>query len=375
MSQLKKVFPSMCPPGNGVFTVNTAKERKEALHDKIFQEKSPTDVEKAWQKSWDTLLSAKNNPIGLLGICSDCGGGIQRGANWGPLFIRQSLYESHPWFREKNFYDLGDIRVIPHLLHDKYLNEQTLESCRKALYNDPNSELAVSPLSMAQDVCDAFYHDFPQGKLLCLGGDHSVSYPTVKSFLQHKKKEGVKVGLIHFDAHTDLLVERLGIDLCFGSWVTHILEDLASPDHCYQLGIRSSGKERSHWEKSFGVQQFWNDEFNQRGPVEVAEQVLKDLKAKGVQEVYISFDIDALDETEVSATGTPEPYGLKLSDCVVFIQKVISEIPLSGADLMEVAPFLNMPMQSENSRKINPEPESTLLAAETLASTFLEAML
>ena len=31
---------------------------------------------------------------------------------------------------------------------------------------------------------------------------------------------------VHFDAHTDLLVERLGIDLCFGSWCTHILEFL-----------------------------------------------------------------------------------------------------------------------------------------------------
>lgn len=373
---LKHVRPMLCPPGNGVYTVNTAKERKAALHTQIYKEEGPEQVEKAWNNSLDEFL--KNSPIapvGLLGICSDCGGGIQRGANWGPLFIRQKLYESHSWYKEKGFIDLGDIRVIPHLLHDKYLNEETLKNCRRALYGNEGSSLPVSPLSMTEKTCDHYYQNFPKGKLLCFGGDHSVSYPTVKSFLRHKKREGIKVGLIHFDAHTDLLVERLGIDLCFGSWVTHILNDLPSPDSCYQLGIRSSGKERNHWEKTFGVKQFWNDEFNEKGPLAMAEIVLKDLKAKGIQELYISFDIDALDETEVSATGTPEPGGLKLSDCVVFIQKLIAEIPLTGADLMEVAPFLNMPMQDTNSRKVNPEPESTLLAAETIAATFLEAML
>lgn len=373
---LSQAQAMLCPAGNGVYTVNTAKERKAALHSEIYNEENPDKVEKAWKDSFAHFLkTAKDSPVGLLGICSDCGGGIQRGANWGPLFIRQNLYEGHPWHKEDNFFDLGDIRVIPHLLHDKYLNEETLKNCRKSLYGDENSPHSVSPLSMTESICDSFYNQFPKGKLLCLGGDHSVSYPTVKSFLQHKKSQGIKVGLIHFDAHTDLLVERLGIDLCFGSWVTHILDDLPGADYCYQLGIRSSGKERNHWEKTFGVQQFWNGEFNKVGPVALADKVLKDLKDKGVQELYVSFDIDALDETEVSATGTPEPGGLKLSDCIVFIQKLKEEIPLTGADLMEVAPFLSMPMQDPSSRKINPEPESTLLAAETIAATFLEAML
>ena len=54
----------------------------------------------------------------------------------------------------------------------------------------------------------------------------SVSYPLTKAYLTAKKKQGKRAAIIHFDAHTDLLVERLGIDLCFGSWCTHILDDL-----------------------------------------------------------------------------------------------------------------------------------------------------
>ena len=50
--------------------------------------------------------------------------------------------------------DIGDIKVIPHLLHDKYLNEETISECRNALYSDSQVELPVSPLSIAKKVCD-----------------------------------------------------------------------------------------------------------------------------------------------------------------------------------------------------------------------------
>ena len=74
-----------------------------------------------------------------------------------------------------------------------------------------------------------------------------LSYPLTKAYLKAKREQGKRTAIIHFDAHTDLLVERLGIDLCFGSWCTHILEFLPAPHHLIQFGIRSSGKPKSHW--------------------------------------------------------------------------------------------------------------------------------
>lgn len=359
----------LCPPGNGVYTVNTAKERKAQLHNQLYQAHEATAVESLWRESLKNLSEAK---VALLGVCSDCGGGIQRGANWGPLFIRQHTYSTSPWFQEEGFLDLGDIRVIPHLLHDKYLNAETIQSCRKALYQDEKSELPVSPLSMTERVLDELHLSQPELKLLTLGGDHSVSYPAVKSYLKHKKAAGSKVALIHFDAHTDLLTERLGIDICFGSWVTHILDLLPGHDYCYQFGIRSSGKERNHWKSQFGLHQYWNTEFEKIGPVSLAQKTAKDLLKKGVREVYISFDIDALDDSEAAATGTPEPHGLKSADCLMFLETLKKEIPVGGADIMEVAPFLNMPTSGA---KINPEPHSTLMAAGGLFNFFVESML
>ncbi len=333
----------LCPPGNGVFTVNTAKERKEQLHDKLFGQ--TTNIENLWAESLNELPNSANAVI--LGIASDCGGGILRGANWGPLFIRSTLLEQYP---QLNTFDLGDVRVIPHLLSDKYLNDATLANCRKALYQDEHSEYAVSPLTITEDVLHDFYAEFPEKGIFGLGGDHSVSYPLTKAYLQAKKKQGKRTSIIHFDAHTDLLVERLGIDLCFGSWCTHILDDLPAHEHLIQIGIRSSGKPKSHWEDTFGVKQHWAHEIKEQGVDAVVETILAQLKTQNIDELYVSFDIDAIDESYASATGTPEPDGLMPEEAMTILKRLSAHYPITGADMMEIAPFTDSFGLGENGR-------------------------
>ena len=337
MSQLtpqfkEKLSQCLCPPGNGVFTVNTAKERKEQLHQSIFGQ--ATGIDNLWKNSLNKLPDTSKAII--LGIASDCGGGILRGANWGPLFIRSTLLENYP---ELNTFDLGDVRVIPHLLSDKYLNETTLANCRKALYQNVQSVYCVSPLSITEDVLHDFYATFPDKGIFGLGGDHSVSYPLTKTYLQAKKQQGKRVSIIHFDAHTDLLIERLGIDLCFGSWCTHILNDLPAPEHLIQVGIRSSGKQKSHWENTFGVKQHWAHEINDLGIEKVISNIMAQLADQNIDEIYVSFDIDAIDDSYASATGTPEPNGLMPEQAMQILQAIAAKYPITGGDMMEVAPF------------------------------------
>ncbi len=332
----KELQQLVCPPGDGVFTVNTAKEKKEQLQKQIYHSTNVSEISNHFHALLDSLDSLKEQQVALLGVCSDTGGGIQRGANWGPLFIREGLYQLD---KAKSLVDLGDIRVIPHLLHDKYLNTDTIKKCQKALYGEVN-DLPVSPLSMTEYFLNDCYKSIKNFRLLALGGDHSVSYPLVKSFLQAKKDQGKKVALIHFDAHTDLLKERLGIDLCFGSWVTHILPLLDSPNLAIQLGIRSSGKDKSYWQETFGIQQFWAKEIEKDGINHVIDRVLAFLSKEAIDELYISFDIDALDAAIAGSTGTPEPNGLSLADAKLAIQRLSKVFTVTGADCVEVAPFV-----------------------------------
>ncbi len=321
----------LCPPGSGVFTVNTSKEKKDILWQKLY---NTTDgVLELWESQLEK--SVNDDGVFLLGVCSDCGGGIQRGANWGPLYLRNTLIESHA---ELKYEDIGDIRVIPHLLHDKYLNTETLEECREALYENKHSLLPISPLSITEKFCDDFYSINADKKLFAIGGDHSVSYPLVKSYLQSRKSRGIKAGILHFDAHTDLLHKRLGIDLCFGSWLTHVLDGLDSSELCYQFGIRSSGRPKEYWEKEFGLNQYWTSEIKEIGPYELALKVRDELLKNGVEELYVSFDIDALDASVASATGTPEDNGLMPHECLIILKTINEKIKITGADMVEIAP-------------------------------------
>ena len=77
----------------------------------------------------------------------------------------------------------------------------------------------------------------------------------------------------------------------------------------------------------------WAHEFK-RGKVDY-DFVLNNLK----ENVYISFDIDAFDQSIMPATGTPEPGGIDWYDAITIIRKVSNEKNIVGADINELAPI------------------------------------
>lgn len=354
----------LCAPGRGVHTVHTASDKKIRLDNLLYdlREGEERDATALWREKLKSLSTHKG-PV-ILGVCSDTGGGIQRGANWGPLTVRVAMAEAK---RLGAALDLGDIRVVPHLLHDKYLNQETIAEVREALYSDRNVDYSVSPLSMTEEVLEAFYREYKDLPVFALGGDHSVSYALTTPYLRAKRAAGVKVGLLHFDAHTDLLTKRLGIDLCFGSWVPHIMEYLPNPKAAAQVGIRSTGKHKSHWESTFGLKQYWAHEVKEEGPEAIAKAIATQFRAQGISEIYVSFDIDALDKSYASATGTPEDEGLEPHECLEIMKALEAEFPISGADLVEVAPFV----QFDHSRN---SMEQTLESAQIIGGYLLDAL-
>jgi agmatinase len=345
-------------PGNGIATIHTGRDKKAQLFQAYYGTDSDEKVKTKWIESLQKLTCEK--PL-ILGIPSDNGGGIQRGANWGPLVLRQNILSE-----KSQFTDIGDVRVIPHLLHDKYLNEATIKSCQRALYGRAN-KLPVSPLSIAELAMNELFKKFPNARVLGFGGDHSTSYPLVKAWLQSRKNKS-KAALLHFDAHTDLLDTRLGIDLCFGTWTYQILKDLSSPDHVLQIGIRSSGKNKKHWKSSLGVEQIWAQDVQKLGASKIADKIIRHYRKIGVEEIYISFDIDALDAKYASATGTPESGGLLPPDCALIIKAVANEFQVTGADLMELAPFV-LPDQVEPR-----DQKASISVAADIAKILLEAL-
>jgi arginase family enzyme len=327
------------PAGGGVYLVSTGRAAPLELQRRYYAADTDEDVTRRFLETLDRIPQAR---VVLLGVPSDTGAGFRRGANLGPQAIRQQLLAQDPSWQEycaqNGILDVGDVFVVPQLLADEMLSSDQLDRARAALYPDvpaaQRSALPVSPLSIAERALRLVLTAAPNAKPFVLGGDHSCAWPAVKAL----HDLGRRFCIVQPDAHTDLLAERLGIQMCFATWTFHANELLGRSGRVIQVGIRASRRPKEHWESTLGVRQFWADEIR-ANPERLLDAVIEAARATG-RPVYLSNDIDGTDDSVADACGTPEPEGLEVDWLTTLIERLGREVGLVGADLMEVAPLL-----------------------------------
>ncbi len=341
VSPLEELALLLRPAGGGLYLLSTGLDAQQALQRRLYGATSAAEIEERWRETLTRIMNAR---AFILGVPSDVGAGFRRGANLGPQAIRTRLLEEVPdWSsraRELGVVDIGDVFVVPQLLHDDMLSDAQRDATGKALY--PNvapaerAALPVSPLSIAERAVDLVFSLNPRIAPIMLGGDHSTAWP-VASALSRARRD--RWGIVQSDAHTDLLAHRLGITYCFATWSWHANELFGRDGRLVQVGTRASRSDRQHWEATLGVRQFWAAECL-RDPEAAIEAVVAHLKARGVDTVYFSNDIDGTSSEYADATGTPEPLGLHPDFVVTLIRRLGDEIGMLGGDVMEVAPPL-----------------------------------
>jgi arginase family enzyme len=321
------------PPGQGIHTVSSGKRELLAKTRAYLGE---FDEQRAWRDHVAQLLAATPK-VAMLAIPSDTGAGIVRGAARGPEAIRAALARAPAP-------DLGDVMCIPHLLDEPMLSTGQRMRCQDALWPElevgRRRTLPVSPVGMAERVRRLLLSLAPELRLFMIGGDHTVTWPVIAPLLELDRVH--ELGIVHFDAHTDLLPERLGVRICFATWAFHANAALGGGERMIQIGIRASARDRGHWERELEVRQIWADEAKALGPDRLAARVVEHLHARGVRRIYVSNDIDGTDAHWAAACGTPEPDGLTPEMVVAVIRAVSREFELIGGDLVELAPGLSL---------------------------------
>ena len=328
------------PAGGGLYTASTGHDEQQSLQQELYGAGSPDAVDAAWRAALGRVGEAR---VAILAIPSDCGAGLIRGAAYGPLALRRGLLEGQPDFRAwaagAGVVDVGDVTVIPHLLHDEMVSEAQKIASRAALYPSlapaEAAALPVAPLSIAERVADRLLTLNPALRLLMIGGDHSVSWPMVAAIARHRREPWA---IVHPDAHTDLLPERLGVKYCFATWAYHANQALGRGGRLLQVGIRASRHDREHWERTLDVKQLWAEDVRRRGDDRALDDICDHLRAIGCRSVYFSNDIDATDACLAPSTGAAEPAGLSGEFVQALIGRLGAGFELIGADLVEVAP-------------------------------------
>lgn len=159
---------------------------------------------------------------------------------------------------------------------------------------------------------------------LGVGGEHLVTLPAIEAYVARYPD----LAILHFDAHADLRDDYLGEKLSHAT-VLRRCTDLIGPDRLVQIGIRSGPHEEFDWMRRHGTL------------LEDPTDLPRALQRLQGRPVFLTIDLDVLDPSIMSGTGTPEPGGLSFSEFVGWLRQ-FDGLNFVGADVVELSPHYDV---------------------------------
>ncbi|MFP5480002.1 MAG: agmatinase [Alphaproteobacteria bacterium] len=158
-----------------------------------------------------------------------------------------------------------------------------------------------------------------------LGGDHYITLPILRAYAETFGP----LGVIHFDAHSDLWTDDDLGRIDHGTMMYKaVKQGYVDPARSVQIGIRTVT------EDYLGFNVITAREAHEWG-VERVVATVKDIV--GDRPAYLTFDIDALDPAFAPGTGTPVWGGLASWQAAAMLRD-LAGINLVGGDVVEVSP-------------------------------------
>ena len=272
-------------------------------------------IQPAHRRLWSGLASDDvTSEIGVIGVPFDGATSFRKGASFAPSKIRELSPHVAPYTEEGislaglRVRDYGDVFVD--LNWERYF--KTVEARAQQVLNH---RLA-----------------------LFLGGDHSVTIPLTRAFSQSVNG---KFGMLHIDAHLDLADSFEGSRWSHACTQRRVLElPNIDPKHLAFVGIRSFMDDEMEFIREHPrIGLHTARDVYVHGIDVVARSVIEQLQ--GVDAVYVTLDIDALDPAFAPGTGTPEAGGLSTRDLLELLRRVFSDLPVHAIDIVEVSPPLD----------------------------------
>ena len=237
-------------------------------------------------------------PIHLIGLPTDVHSSFLRGPARAPAAIRAQLMSEHGNAASErgseigldiDFIDRGDLPLTEEAADDARIESAVAESLRKG---------AIP---------------------ICLGGDHSVTYPILRAVAAAHGP----VDILHFDAHPDLYDSYGGDRRSHASPFARIMEERLAK-RLVQVGIRTLNRHGREQAERFGVE------------IVEARHFRPDRIPAFEGPLYVSVDMDGFDPSCAPGVSHLEPGGLtarQVTDVLLAI-----EAPIAGADVVELNP-------------------------------------
>ncbi len=204
--------------------------------------------------------------------------------------------------------------------------ETDTEVYKKGIYLAESVTENSSPEAMVEAVRKTTKYYINKNKFVTLfGGEHSISIGSIRAFNECFNS----LTVLHIDAHADLRKEYEGSS-CNHACAVY---EASQTSNLVQVGIRSMdvsetrvmNAEKVFFAHNMATNEYWMDN-------------VVDLLTNNV---FITFDLDALDPSIMPGTGTPEPGGLLWYETLEFLKIVFEEKNVVGFDIVELCPEKN----------------------------------
>lgn len=273
----------------------------------------------------DHLKSEEAGKICIVGIPYGKGNPLSIGQQSFPNILRSYSDKVHISFK-KSLVEHINFRALDQLDYDLLLKSIIGDKLRDA-----------GNLFINSNESDAFVYEKMEiiaQRLIAkrhipvfIGGDHSISYPLIKTVSKHYRK----INVIHFDAHTDTYTTAY--DQIVHSSTRHHHANFMH--HCLQL------KEVENVYQ-FGIRGFENlqTQSTKKQHIYYASELLDVMHENRVklpldEKYYVTFDIDFINPLWQTNTATPVFGGLDLKSTVLFLRKLLSGLNIVGIDFVE----------------------------------------
>ena len=266
-------------------------------------------------------------------------GADKRGVEYGPAKLREKKLSSILGKHNHKVYDLGDIHVPEVKEYDKFHSHSNLK------YLDTIVEISKN---LAHTVYSSLKAEsFP----LVIGGDHSLALGSISGVSRANKDFAV----IWMDAHGDINTHDTsgsgnihGMPLAKAMNVGH--EDLTNvyfagqkvnPENVFILGARDLDPGEINLISQLKLNVYSADQIIERGINIVVQEVIDKLKARNIQSVHLSFDLDFIDAKYVPGTGTPVSDGVDIDDTKEALKMLAETKLIKSMDFVELNVLLD----------------------------------
>lgn len=171
-----------------------------------------------------------------------------------------------------------------------------------------------------------------QDKTIFLGGDHSVSFPICRAFLEHAKNNKKEPCLIVFDSHPDCMEPQK--EATHEEWLRALVETGFYPKNILLIGIRNAYEDEVKFLEKHKIKRISINDLNENLH-EYADSITEFAYGKD-KILYVSVDIDVVDPAFAPSTCYPEIGGLSSRQIIYITQRLAKMKNLKGFDIVEV---------------------------------------